>query len=119
MLIGRAGEVEGHGVAVDGGLQAQLEVVAVRGLEHVASLALAVLELRDARAGALLRVVEGFLEGVAVGVQPVALDQRSHALRARPTGGQLRPQVRLALARAAHLLDQLLEQCPARSEWAG
>ncbi len=110
MLVGAAGEVQQQPLAVDHGAQAQHEV-ALRRLEHVLAVQLAVGQRREAGARAPLGVVEHGVGRLAAGARlPTRLGELGQALRAGAVGGELGAQVGPALLRLAHARDELVER---------
>ena len=109
MLIGAAREVQQQPLAVDLGPHAQHQV-AVRRLEHVLTVQLAVGQRRDAGTCATLGVVEHGIGRRAQAFGADALGELDQALRAGAVGGELGAQVGPALVRLAHARDELLER---------
>ena len=110
VLVGAAGEVQLELVA-----RARSRVTRSSRSPSAASStsvrhALAVLDLRQLRARAPLGIVEGLGHARAQRVGTHPFGQRREPLAAGSVGGQLSAQVRLALARAAHLARQVVEK---------
>ena len=97
-------------VAVDGRDEPQLDVALDR-LEHVARLARAVGQRRDARPGAPLGVVEHRGGRLAQGVGAEPFGELDETPCADPVGGELRAQVGAALVGLAHLPGELVDRC--------
>ena len=109
MLARAAGEVEDQPLALDARVQAQ-EEIALAPLEHVLGVDVAVGQLRDARSGAPLGVVEHGAGRLAQPLDAEPLGERAQALGADAIGGELGAQVGAPLLGLAHLHDELLDR---------